>query len=1233
MDKMDQEIVLSTVDLQVLSELDSRQFGFVKLNEEVHSKKKAIALKAIQYLERVIVQANIQERKKQNDSGRQGFTVDPKTYVKLGHLHLLLEDWSKALSAYQKFFKLSKSYWKDPAYLYGLGLVYFKYNSFQLATMAFQQVLYVDPGFLRANEVHLRLGIIAKMKNDFKTSLKHFYLAKNDCNQCSFNEMEIRFHISHLHEVCGKHMEAKNQYNNMLEDKSLTPQLKADIYRQMGWMHHCVDVFGEKSIRVEQAIQYLQKSNESDPKSGQSLYLLGRCYASIGKVHDAFIAYRNSVDKSESNADTWCSIGVLYQQQNQPMDALQAYICAVQLDKEHWAAWTNLGILYESQSQPQDALACYTNATRNRTVNPSLHQRIKYLKTQMASAPTPAPAASGKQRSLPTVEDAWNLPISNEMTNRSAQPRGRGQAVTKKDEAVPGHQAQQPQQRPNFYLSQQQVQTLQYLQNQPNLLPQQQQLLQQLQHQFRLMQQHQQQMRLQAQQQQNSAGIPRPIQPQGSFVNQGASQGQAQVPTSSAGGNSELEGLNVTDTELESLLSQQDIGSFAENLLKQFQEQIGDSGDDNAVKADPDSAAKSSSSDIKPDADSLSSALNKISGSDKSKTEMEKAAELMDQMEIDHLDIPTTVDIVQQESYHPPEVTIKMTSEEIAEVCSKSVPKNGRISTSILSEDIAPPTPPERPGVKLSKEQLLPPTPSVYLDNKKDAFSPQLQEFCLQHPITVVRGIAAALKLDLGLFSTKQLVECQPEHPVQLKIQYKQGSDENWDPVTQTQVWRCHSSPGSTTIAGYGKYQVASFQEAFQLEDGKRSEEDMAGRKKKKNIPTIKNGYFVDLSFENKFRSQLQELMKLPHWTRVVSAGNMLSHMGYHLLGMNTVKMSMKVPGARTTAHQENNNFCAININIGPGDCEWFGVPDDYWGALHDLCEKNGVNYIHGNWWPNMKDLNDAEIPVYRFLQRPGDLVWVNSGCIHWVQAQGWSNNIEWNVGPLTYKQYTMAVERYEWNKLQSHKSEVPMMFLSWNLARNVRVSESKLFETVKHTLMRSLRQVLITLEYVRSKGCELKFHGRSRSEPAHFCGQCEVEVFGVLFIREQEKKHVVHCLDCAKKHNKELKGFVCLEEYHIKELRDVYNNFKLTTQNQMNYPRPPQQMTSPQAGGHTQSPLTKSPSSASLAAHSLMAGSGMSASSSALSSMMSSMASMTPQQQLAIQQALAQQQALLNQS
>lgn len=82
--------------------------------------------------------------------------------------------------------------------------------------------------------------------------------------------------------------------------------------------------------------------------SHQLATLFSRCYAQLGKIHDAFTAYRHAIDKAEANADTWCSIGVLYQQQNQPMDALQAYVCAVQLDKNHVAAWTDLGVLYET---------------------------------------------------------------------------------------------------------------------------------------------------------------------------------------------------------------------------------------------------------------------------------------------------------------------------------------------------------------------------------------------------------------------------------------------------------------------------------------------------------------------------------------------------------------------------------------------------------------------------------------------------------------------------------------------------------------------------------------------------------------------------------------------------------------------------------------------------------------------------------------------------------------------
>ena len=49
------------------------------------------------------------------------------------------------------------------------------------------------------------------------------------------------------------------------------------------------------------------------------------------------------------------------------------------------------------------------------------------------------------------------------------------------------------------------------------------------------------------------------------------------------------------------------------------------------------------------------------------------------------------------------------------------------------------------------------------------------------------------------------------------------------------------------------------------------------------------------------------------------------------------------------------------------------------------LCNDH-VSYI-GSWWPILEDLYEERVPVYRFIQKPGDLVWVNAGTVHWVQA------------------------------------------------------------------------------------------------------------------------------------------------------------------------------------------------------------------------------------------------------
>ncbi|XP_038586411.1 LOW QUALITY PROTEIN: lysine-specific demethylase 6B [Micropterus salmoides] len=518
------------------------------------------------------------------------------------------------------------------------------------------------------------------------------------------------------------------------------------------------------------------------------------------------------------------------------------------------------------------------------------------------------------------------------------------------------------------------------------------------------------------------------------------------------------------------------------------------------------------------------------------------------------------------------DITIKNTASEIIRSCKGTrIKEKFRESYLLPAFSVKPIMTSEE---RIPREKLNPPTPSIYLESKRDAFSPVLLQFCTdpKNPVTVIRGLAGSLRLNLGLFSTKSLVEANSEQAVEVRTQVQQPADENWDPSGTGQTWPCESSRSHTTIAKYAQYQASSFQESLQEEKGS-DEEDDEDDEKKPSIGSdmsskdgskesssaeqkpvgkiIKFGTNIDLSDPKRWKPQLQELQKLPAFMRVASSGNMLSHVGHTILGMNTVQLYMKVPGSRTPGHQENNNFCSVNINIGPGDCEWFSVHEDYWQAINDFCEKHGVDYLTGSWWPVLEDLYNANIPVYRFIQRPGDLVWINAGTVHWVQAVGWCNNIAWNVGPLNAYQYQLALERFEWNEVKKVKSIVPMIHVSWNVARTVKITDPDTYKMIKHCLLQSMKHIQILRDQLVAEGKKISYQSRVKDEPAYYCNECDVEVFNLLFVTSENssrKTYVVHCEDCARQRSPNLTNVVVLEQYRIEELMNTYDSFSLAT-------------------------------------------------------------------------------------
>ncbi|KAJ3584096.1 hypothetical protein NHX12_014592 [Muraenolepis orangiensis] len=1096
---------LTAAERESLAAIDSSLFGFQRLHEDgartrplllkVPAPQRLLShiltdLKAVRCYDSLILKAE----------GK----VEPEVFCQLGHFNLLLEDYPKALSAYQRYYSLQSEYWKNAAFLYGLGMVYFHYNAFQWAIKAFQEVLYIDPGFSRAKEIHLRLGLMFKVNTDYESSLKE-------------------------------------AYESLLQTEDLAAPVKATTLQQLGWMHHTVEQLGERATKESYDIQCLQK-----------------CYSSIGKVQDAFISYRQSIDKSEASADTWCSIGVLYQQQNQPMDALQAYICAVQLDHSHAAAWMDLGTLYESCGQPHDAVKCYINATRSKACTnvAALTQRIKCLQGELCKSPVSRPPGGSVE--LPLIEDAWSLPIPAELTSRQealgaaalqaskqgsegssgqalpphvgtlGQPDDQSSPAKRRRASGPGQgdswvSNQAPQPVPNWYLSPQKLQGLQKRSEQHvggsnGDLP------------------HPKTASATTAPPHNQVGHPPPPSPNPPTKDSCASVAGVSLGNGSAAPlpppPSTTPGNNNNTAAAANPAAQGGLANHGGGKAP--------SGDDPRRKLNnnvhPHAAPTSSSA-----ASSPASAISTATPSPKSSeqphagTHSPTAAAASTTGAISSEDsrsplkaeppapscgagvkaTPPHAQGSASSSSSSSSISIYPSSTDVLKAC-RNLGKNGLSNSSILLDKCPPPRLPPPPSPVLPKDKLNPPTPSIYLENKRDAFFPPLHQFCTNptNPVTVIRGLAGALKLDLGLFSTKTLVEANPDHLVEVRTQLSQPADENWDASGSKKMWRCESTRAHTTIAKYAQYQASSFQESLREENEKKllkepadteltSAENVA-RKRRGPLKHIKFGTNIDVSDERKWKQQLQELSKLPAFARVVSAGNLLSHVGHAILGMNTVQLYMKVPGS----HQEHNNFCSVNINIGPGDCEW-----------------NNINFLMGSWWPNLEDLYEADVPVYRFIQRPGDLVWLNTGAVHWVQAIGWCNNIAWNVGPLTAHQYKQAVERYEWNKLQSVKSMVPMVHLSWNMARNIKVSDHKLFEMIK-----TLKQCQRVKETLVASGKETLLKPGSRDEPAHYCTICEVEVFNLLFVRSElqgKKQCVVHCQDCARKGSATLERFV----------------------------------------------------------------------------------------------------------
>ena len=175
----------------------------------------------------------------------------------------------------------------------------------------------------------------------------------------------------------------------------------------------------------------------------------------------------------------------------------------------------------------------------------------------------------------------------------------------------------------------------------------------------------------------------------------------------------------------------------------------------------------------------------------------------------------------------------------------------------------------------------------------------------------------------------------------------------------------------------------------------------------------------LDLLPEDKWRHQHAELRKLPPWLYCQTNEDLLRFCRKPIPGMTSPQMYVKVPGVWTAAHEENNQFRSVNVNHGPGPCEWAGIASKHTPRLRELVLASHNIDIYkeeGRWVPPLDYLIQHKIPVITGMQNKSDLILVGIGCVHWVYSCGRATCTAWNVGELSYHMFDAAFKRWDEN-------------------------------------------------------------------------------------------------------------------------------------------------------------------------------------------------------------------------
>src|SRR6266852_2343017 len=137
------------------------------------------------------------------------------------------------------------------------------------------------------------------------------------------------------------------------------------------------------------AIKWLEKAVEAEPKNKEAWYFLGRAYYTKSRVPEARKAFLTVLELDPRDAKAENNLGLILESEAQPAAAMDAYRRAIQWQEQsvrpREQPFLNLGSLLMEQSRVGDAVPLLQKAVQLAPENPAAHYQLGKLYKAMTA--------------------------------------------------------------------------------------------------------------------------------------------------------------------------------------------------------------------------------------------------------------------------------------------------------------------------------------------------------------------------------------------------------------------------------------------------------------------------------------------------------------------------------------------------------------------------------------------------------------------------------------------------------------------------------------------------------------------------------------------------------------------------------------------------------------------------------------------------------------------------------